>query len=376
MIIFLTGSKVSGAPGVEALTKRILAARLHLGSEHRLFEDSPARGFSRPDYATIIPDYLSYLVGKIARWRGCRADKINYEHIGALCDTFDIEYGTARNAALAPFWTAAAKKFAPSIHTDGDAHEKFAELNAITLLWIRHVVRRELTLQRGWSDAATEFLRRMPVTRQPWATVTLNHDLILEDAFSRLNIPIETGFGSTPEVAAFNPTSIRNPQAPLLLKLHGSINWFLDRDRQEILREGVAEPDSLPRSAPFGPEINVGTFNKLEAYSSEIYPFLFAAFDRVLSQARAIIISGYGFMDDGVSSRIFNELRYRPSLRILVIHPKPDELIALATPFARHHFARLKNLNQITWVGCKFEEVVQPPFVGDVLDPFVAEHSA
>lgn len=315
------------------------------------------------------------MVGKIARWRGCAEDEVNYEHIGALCDTFDIEYGTARNAALAPFWTAAAKKFAAHVEKDGDPHEKFAELNEITLLWIRHVVRRELTLRHGWSDAATEFLRRMPVTKRTWATVTLNHDLILENAFSRLGVPFETGFGSAPTLATFDPAAIRHSQKPLLLKLHGSIDWFFDADRQEILREGVAEFDSWPRSRPFGPEINVGTFNKLEAYSSGIYPFLFAAFDHVLSQARALVVSGYGFMDDGVSGRIFSELHYRPSLKILVIHPQPDQLRTRATPFAQHHFSRLEKSNQVTWAGCKFEEVVHAPFGCNILDPFIRDHS-
>ena len=374
MIVFISGSKISAAPDLWTLTERIRSAALHLGSDNRLWTDVCSRGYGRADYATLVPAFFTYLTENIARWRSCDQKSISYEQIGAICSSLAIEFGTARNAALGPFWRTLANKFGSSIRPKPDHHEGLAELCDVSLRWIRQVVARELKLQAGWSDPAYNFLRHMPIAVDTWASVTLNHDLVLEDAFSRLGQTIETGFGHAPSLSPFQPQALRKPLYPLLLKPHGSINWFFDATVGEVLCEGVEDAGALHRRAYSGAEINVGTFNKLEDYSSNLYPFIFGALDRVLERARGIIVSGYGFTDDGINSRLFNELHYRSSLELFVIHPNPKQLIANSSPFARHHFSDLKD-SQLHWSACPFGEATKPPFVNQ-LDSFVQKNSA
>lgn len=115
---------------------------------------------------------------------------------------------------------------------------------------------------------------------------TLNHDILLEQYLSTINIQVNDGFGTPqknskrywkPELFETSDLKIR------LFKLHGSINWFAFTQHNKRELEEIAIPLDWDiwhtkdlngqRQWPTGgrPKFLAGTFNKILNYSLDVY---------------------------------------------------------------------------------------------------------
>lgn len=143
--------------------------------------------------------------------------------------------------------------------------------------------------------------------RLPLEFFTVNYDLILETAFERMSVPYFDGFigslsarfytelveGEANSGAATVPSFFVR-----LWKLHGSVNWQWNKDRQ-VVRLGA--PVSEGQAAAIYP-------SDLKYDESRRVPFVVLQdrFRRALNQTETLVlISGYAFGDDHLNEMIF-----------------------------------------------------------------------
>jgi len=80
------------------------------------------------------------------------------------------------------------------------------------------------------------------------------------------------------------------------------------------------------------PVMLIGTFDKIEQYSHDIFGQLSCEFRRVLATSTALLVCGYGFRDKGINNQIIEWLYSSRSRRLVVIHPSPVDLAKSARP--------------------------------------------
>jgi hypothetical protein len=99
------------------------------------------------------------------------------------------------------------------------------------------------------------------------------------------------------------------------------------------------------------PLLLMGTYNKMLEYTRGIYQELRLEFYLSLRRGKELVICGYGFGDEGINSELLEWMYSSPEHRLIIIHPKPEELIEKArTPTGW----QWKN-----WVAKKKLEIIQ-----------------
>jgi hypothetical protein len=170
--------------------------------------------------------------------------------------------------------------------------------------------------------------------------LSLNHDLVLENWLHSNNINYDDGFHfdnkKLPEWKGFqNENGILK-----LCKVHGSIDWFDFRITKpstydnlvKIPRNHYAErineiDDSFLAPNSGKPSILVGTFNKMLGYLGGIHEILYDELKSTIKESEVIIISGYGFGDKGINTRLTHWLFQNYSKKMIIIHPDKESLI-------------------------------------------------
>jgi len=175
---------------------------------------------------------------------------------------------------------------------------------------------------------------------------SLNHDTVIEQCLShngiQVNDKVTDGFGKPlNNVRYWEPDLFETESFNVrLFKLHGSVNWFRFRPdgEQDWNNEKIGIPldwDLWHTKNPQGqrqwpvdgrPMFLAGTFNKMMQYTSGMYSELHYQFYRSLPHAQQLVVSGYGFGDKGINTRIVEWIYSAPDRKILLIHPEPEKL--------------------------------------------------
>lgn len=172
---------------------------------------------------------------------------------------------------------------------------------------------------------------------------TLNHDLTIEQFLSDKRIPFTDGFSEqfndvhywTPQLIETSTTQV------LLLKLHGSINWFwcfTDSDPRihKVLKLKFPISSVFPKGkgedqfdfADNRPMLLAGTHNKVERYAGGLYFRLQYLFFRLLEETKNLIVSGYSFGDAGINARTLDWTDGDTSRKLMIVTPNPQRLIS------------------------------------------------
>jgi hypothetical protein len=142
----------------------------------------------------------------------------------------------------------------------------------------------------------------------PLKIFTLNYDLCVEHNLK--NEKVETGFDKNDDwdFRRYDYNNQNNEIDYFLYKLHGSINW--ERTTEERLRkkEGDIKTENLA--------IIFGMNNKLQSYDP--YLFYFYEFREHCLKAKAIICSGYSFMDEHINDLIKYGLKDAPNKKLVL----------------------------------------------------------
>jgi SIR2-like domain len=183
------------------------------------------------------------------------------------------------------------------------------------------------------------------------AIATLNYDRSIENVAEDVGEDYDTGIETWLSRGEFGW-----PESGLrLLKLHGSIDWVLER--------GVTPPDEIPvlriakataaedKARSEGPAVVFGEGGKLRSEG----PFLelLLAWSAELKRADNLLVVGYSFRDQHVNELIGRWFNASDVRRIILVDPEPDQ----RSPFA-HHLAQFGSDRYDKSSPNRFEHIV------------------
>ncbi len=166
---------------------------------------------------------------------------------------------------------------------------------------------------------------------------TLNHDLFLEKLFESKGIDYNDEFNDDEFLKngikkwSFSSVKKRQPKVNLY-KLHGSINWFwfAPINSQGRIPTGfVGKCLDGYENAQFEYQKEyrafiTGTTNKAMSYSAWFYSELQCRFNESLRNIDKLIVSGYGFGDSGINSKIMSWFGTSEKKMLITIYPNDD----------------------------------------------------
>lgn len=337
-VAFLLGSGASipaGMPDINELTEAVLSGT------HPCREQHPERRDTIPRFLRTLRDHLSeYYRSRLQR-------PVQYEDLYYIVDQIMDEDSTNLDNPLVysatrelhgALWQCAHAISSPNIST--------------TAMHISNHIRTVVAGSLASVNGSLEYLQFLidALMAQParqLTVVTLNHDLVVENACLQLGVLARNGFGpAVNDVRYWNPDLLSTrDEGCVLLALHGSISWFRFRtdDGDGWYDERIGSPISTndihhtldPENRPQSvlepqPLMLIGTFNKLPRYSRGIFLDLLNAFRSRLADTDTLVVCGYGFGDQGVNSTVIEWLYGSRKRRLLVVHPEPERLATSA----------------------------------------------
>jgi len=316
-------------PSTDDLTKKIISAKIaHVGSSFMEVDD-PSK-FSW-DYQTEFVNRIRILLELIKKYLGNHYSfndrDFNYEDYFYIVDSLHEDENMNFENPVVNFFSEYLIKKHPNLFDP--INELFSRITLIDLC----SKAKDLI-----SDIVTFSLDNAPKTLNHLNFLidlfkeesldhkyifTLNHDIVIERFFAANQIKYSDGFNQFDDtIRIWDNGSIDGNI--ILLKLHGSVNWYSDRgldwydDRVCIYRD-------VPRGAD-RPLIQIGSFNKIHQYNRGIFFQLQCLFAKYLEAVDTVIISGYSFGDQGINNRLIDWFYRARNKKIIVIHPNPESL--------------------------------------------------
>lgn len=167
-------------------------------------------------------------------------------------------------------------------------------------------------------DSRLEYLGPLlDAKSRPIRIATLNYDLSIETLARTRGMNCDTGIDSWLGGRAW---TWREEADVHLLKLHGSIDWVLDRTTgaggmDEYQVKSASEDEEGPRT----PALVFGARGKVRADG----PFLamLAELERSLEVTEDLLIVGYSFRDDHINTALNRWINLHPDGRLTIINP-------------------------------------------------------
>ena len=200
---------------------------------------------------------------------------------------------------------------------------------------------------------------------------TLCHDNHVETFLRERGLVLSDGFSEQETGVRYWNGDFSSCDKTPFIKLHGSVDWFrLQPDYGDGYDEKIgviphyldhshAQTDdgSLLTSLDGRPLLLVGTFNKIQQYSSGLFRELHYRFRSTLNEANQIVICGYGFGDKGINSEIINWYYKEQGQRLIIIHQNPDNLVANARGAIQNIWSDWIDIGSLSFIEKPFEEV-------------------
>ena len=177
-------------------------------------------------------------------------------------------------------------------------------------------------LVRGEATLAIESLLRhlLRTADAKVSVVTPNYDRIAEYATNRVNAHVSTGMTAGP-LPRFIPGMVNQERMPhvgyegqvVLLKVHGSLDWFMSPSG-----EIIALPFTPKIPDGFRPLVVTPGVSKYREVHKDPFRTIIAAADNVLRAAHGFLCVGYGFNDEHIQPILVRRVQ-RDGIPLLVI---------------------------------------------------------
>lgn len=311
-------------------------------------------------YIQRLLKYLRAIIEEYHKHANIRYE-FNYEELYYLLHQISAsEKKEYENPAIYPLIEKLQNDFNEEITFYREEFQRFIDE---ALRYIHYVVYQLLQKSNG-THSQFEIIAELSKMVSVVDIFTLNHDILIETFFKSKNIEFNFGFEKSGKISFFNKNLLEQKEGINLYKLHGSIDWFnfqdshrlwnlyclpLNFDRQIDRYNGLDDRLFVTDGLPY---FLIGTFNKMLNYLSGVYEIIFDLFKQRILWADKLIISGYGFSDKGINTRISHFINH-PGKEIVIIHPNIEQLIASAR--GSFHINILNNPN-VKFVEKKFEE--------------------
>jgi len=244
----------------------------------------------------------------------------------------DALSGEYESAAVLPL----AKKLVAKDYAGGD-YERLIELASLAHQYVADMVCQMLTRTPERLDhiaAIVEACKQLESVH----LATLNHDLVIEQGLESSGVRYSDGFERRESDVRFWTDEWEDGDARLL-KLHGSLDWWAfqvpdepwrgwtaARYRGDDVFHAVRDGRSLGFPQDSRPIVLTGTFDKILAYETWIFPDQHLRFHEALRRANRLVVIGYSFGDKAINSRIIAWLGRSPTNTLVVCHREPDLL--------------------------------------------------
>lgn len=181
------------------------------------------------------------------------------------------------------------------------------------------------------------------------SVITPNYDRLTEYGADQGGFCHQTGFvgayyrkwhGPAHAPRYLRPDNRQEERTIDLLKVHGSVDWFREDDKDPVgLPVYARKEDALQIPAGMRPVIVPPANVKYRQSQFDPYRSLMAETDRALRGAEAFLCIGYGFNDEHVQLYLTRALRDRPKPLVMVAHSltqKAQQAIAQASKSLRY----------------------------------------
>lgn len=354
-VMLFLGSGVSypsGIPCVDQITKKVLSGDWHKHTDQRFYAGS------KDEYVLRIQKLLGLLKKEADTYfseRWPRKGEANYEDLFFLCQQIvDEETAEILNPAVKKFVDSFRSKAAPlySPLPMLQHQPSLLELADFSCEYIQCVVWNLIDPEAcpAGLDLVSHLAKNERISSL--VIVTINHDLLIERQLKLSGVKYTDGFEvQIGDARFFDPSSLLESCKVKLIKLHGSVNWFLLRDEQNgriVDRYGIplkSDPDHLRNdegnyytNLSNHPVLLTGSYNKLAEYNYGIFGSLQWLFYKTLYEHDIMVMSGYGWNDRGINIRIGEWLGSSPDKRLYLLHENPNEIKGKSKSFMWHRF--------------------------------------
>ncbi|RYD77729.1 MAG: hypothetical protein EOP84_15180, partial [Verrucomicrobiaceae bacterium] len=348
MILFL-GSGVSlptQLPGVDELTRAVLSGEWHKHTD-QLFYSGRNPSVIDADPTLVIQRFLRFLKGLAdAGFAKEGRAEANYEDLFFICKQLqEHEDGMGRNVSILPFLESmriSLEQFLVDQRHLSGYHSPLHGLASMSCTLIQSVVQKTLHTVRDpvGLDLVLELVENTDTT-----IVTLNHDILVEWVLRDGAVAYRDGFSEPDgDVRWFDEKLLRPGDGVVLLKPHGSIDWSsffptggTNRSPRMAILVGndrfhsrTQDGDMLDNSG--NPEFLTGVGNKIGSYNSGIFAEMMFRFHEVLKSEQQIVMSGYGWADQGINVRLVDWLLMDKNRKLFLLHERPEEFRERLTP--------------------------------------------
>ncbi|MGA3288522.1 MAG: SIR2 family protein [Bacteroidota bacterium] len=365
-IAFLLGSGISlkaGIPCTGQITEAVLSGDgFHWSTDRRYYLGPRAIDYD-DGYISSVTKFLSRIKNEVDNYYSFNRRKhdTTYEDMFSVVSQLgDSEYGEYDNPAL---FALREKILADSPQVlIGMGYKKsmnwtLAELCSETIQYIKCIVTIKIGEKHdniSYLETFSNLLEIDSVERMK--IFTLNHDTLIENYLSEKGIDFVDGFGFDGRRWVWDELNYELPRKKKelkLLKLHGSISWFYDTvEDGKIIRKPL--PNDIRDIE--GPEILIGTINKILDYSNrDIYWKIHGKFNNYLDETNILIVSGYSFNDKVINSRIGNW--FVGNRKLIIIHPNIDKMKEKARPLLRRKWDAWEKTGNLKTIEDYFENV-------------------
>lgn len=211
------------------------------------------------------------------------------------------------------------------------------------------IVRNDIRLPLG------ELLRYFHRTaNQSIKIVTTNYDRLAEYAADQASLNVDNGFGGQYR-KTFRGFRKMNVEAVELLKVHGSLDWFVSEDVGVV---GI--PDHLSAEAGMSPLMVAPGAGKYEHTHNEPFRSIISRADAAFEAAHSILCIGYGFNDNHIHPKLVEKMRQgRTPIMIVTKKLSPNAVHFIERAAASNVFGIEEHCEGTRIVFFDREEVVE-----------------
>ena len=187
--------------------------------------------------------------------------------------------------------------------------------------------------------------------------ITTNYDLLLDES---LDGDWSDGFRPSiygGPIKTWNDQWDSDPSKPILVKLHGSINWIDDSRHRKPKNRGIKK-----HKTPYQGSMMLPLTLKDKEYGRDPYKGMLAKFRQIITEVDLCVVIGYRFRDQQILDII--QERLQDNLHVLLLSPQaknvayerfenPTELIMNAEDSGVN--CNVRNGSRVYWCNIRFD---------------------